>query len=181
MKEIAQSLGPDHRAAYHAMRAVLHALRDRLTVDEAAHFGDELRMLVRGIYFDGLHSAGKPDRVRSREEFLQRSNDRLHIASFGPEDAPRAVFKVLVHHLAPGEIRRVVSELSRDIRALCKSAASAMLESAVLRVCARKEHTPAEKILPALRAIFGSHKEPQRLPTWHRRRRPIIRPKADCS
>src|ERR1700733_3283994 len=149
MKEIAQSLGPDHRAAYHAMRAVLHALRDRLTADEAAHFGDELRMLVRGIYFDGLHSGGRPDRVRSREEFLQRSNDRLHIASFGPEDAPRAVFKVLLHHLAPGEIRRVVSTLSRDI--------------------------PAEKILPALRAIFGGHKEPQQLPTWHRRRRPIIR------
>ena len=149
MKEIAQSLGPDHRAAYHAMRAVLHALRDRLTVDEAAHFGDELPMLVRGIYFDGLHSAGKPDRARSREEFLQRSNDRLHIASFGPEDAARAVFKVLVHHLAPGEIRRVVSELAGYPRAL-QSAPSTMLESAVLRVSARKEHTPAEKIM-----LFG--------------------------
>src|ERR1700733_9967758 len=137
MKEIAQSLGPDHRAAYHAMRAVLHALRDRLTVDEAAHFGDELPMLVRGIYFDGLHSAGKPDRARSREEFLQRSNDRLHIASFGPEDVARAVFKVLVHHLAPGEIRRVVSEL-RGISARSAISSSAMLESAVLRVCARK-------------------------------------------
>jgi hypothetical protein len=39
----------------------------------------------------------------------------------------------------------------------------------------------AEKIIPALRAIFGGHKEPQQLPTWHGRRRPIIRPKADCS
>jgi uncharacterized protein (DUF2267 family) len=114
LKEIAQSLGRDHRAAYHAIRAELLALRDRLT-----HFGDKLPMLVRGIYFDGLHSAGKPDRVRSRGEFLQRINDRLHIATVGPEDAARAVFKVLVHHLAPGEIRRVVSELSRDIGALC--------------------------------------------------------------
>jgi uncharacterized protein (DUF2267 family) len=137
MKEIAQSLGPDHRAAYHAMRAVLHALRDRLTVDEAAHFGDNLPMLVRGIYFDGLHSTGKPDRARSREEFLQRSNDRPNIASFGPEDVARAVFKVLVHHLAPGEIRRVVSEL-RGISARSAISSSAMLESAVLRVCARK-------------------------------------------
>jgi uncharacterized protein (DUF2267 family) len=137
MKEIAQSLGPDHRAAYHAMRAVLHALRDRLTVDEAAHSGDKLPMLVRGIYFDGLHSAGKPDRARSREEFLQRSNDRLHIAPFGPEDVAHAVFKVLVHHLAPGEIRRVVSEL-RGISARSAISSSAMLESAVLRVCARK-------------------------------------------
>jgi uncharacterized protein (DUF2267 family) len=153
MKEIAQSLGLDHRAAYHAMRAVLHAC-DRLTVDEAAHFGDELPMLVRGIYFDGLHSAGKPDRVRSREEFLHRINDRLHIASFGPEDAAGAVLKVLVHRLAPGEIRRMVSELARDIRALCNQLLY-MLESAVLRVCTRKEHTPAEKILQALRAIFG--------------------------
>jgi uncharacterized protein (DUF2267 family) len=118
LKEIAQSLGPDRRAAYHALRAVLHALRDRLTVDEAAHLGDELPMLVRGIYFEGWHPAGKPEKVRSRDEFLQRINAHLHIASIGAEDAARAVFKVLVHHLAPGEIRHVVSQLPQDIRTL---------------------------------------------------------------
>jgi hypothetical protein len=130
-------------------------------------------MLVRGIYFDGLHSAGKPDRVRSREEFLHRINDRLHIASFGPEDAAGAVLKVLVHRLAPGEIRRVVSELSRDIRALCNQLHLHAGIRGVARLHSQGTYSRGKKILQALRAIFGGHKE--------RRRRPIIRPKADCS
>lgn len=32
-------IGPDKQRAYHALRAVLFALRDRLTVEEAAHLG----------------------------------------------------------------------------------------------------------------------------------------------
>ncbi len=30
-------IGPDRQRCYHALRAVLFALRDRLTVEEAAH------------------------------------------------------------------------------------------------------------------------------------------------
>ena len=36
LKEIMETTGPDRRRAYHVLTAVLPALRDRLTVDEAA-------------------------------------------------------------------------------------------------------------------------------------------------
>jgi len=36
LKEIMEVTGPDRRRAYRVLAAVLHALRDRLTVDEAA-------------------------------------------------------------------------------------------------------------------------------------------------
>ena len=36
LNEIGQDIGPDKQRCYHALRAVLFALRDRLTVDEAA-------------------------------------------------------------------------------------------------------------------------------------------------
>jgi uncharacterized protein (DUF2267 family) len=43
----------DERRAYHALRAVLHALRDRLTLEETAQFGAQLLTFVRGVYYEG--------------------------------------------------------------------------------------------------------------------------------
>jgi uncharacterized protein (DUF2267 family) len=119
LKEISQNLVADRRAAYQALRAVLHALRDRLTVEEAAHLGDQLPLLVRGIYFEAWHPAGKPEKIRSRHEFLARIS--MHFATtrpMNPEDAARAVFQVLAHHLDRGEIRHVILGLPEEIRAL---------------------------------------------------------------
>ena len=44
LNEISQILGSDRRRAYQALRAVLHCLRDRLTIDEAGS-----RHLLRGV------------------------------------------------------------------------------------------------------------------------------------
>lgn len=51
--------------AYNALRAVLHALRDRLPPDVAVHLGAQLPMLVRGIYYEGWYMAGKPTKERT--------------------------------------------------------------------------------------------------------------------
>src|SRR5919204_6184474 len=60
LNEIMDDLGPDRKIAYRALRAVLHALRDRLTVDEAAQLGAQLPLMIRGLFFDMWHPAGKP-------------------------------------------------------------------------------------------------------------------------
>ena len=119
LKDISRSTGVDRRPAYQALRAVLHALRDRLTIEEAAHLGDQLPMLVRGIYFEGWHPAHKPEKIRSRDEFLARivanGADQLAMPT---DDAARAVFEVLAYHIDAGEIRHVIAELPEEIRAL---------------------------------------------------------------
>src|SRR4051794_37941473 len=86
----------DQRAALKALRAVLHALRDRLSVDVAAHLGAQLPVLLRGFYYEGWHPAGKPEKIRSQEEFLSQiqeavvSPDRLD-----PLRLTHAVFELL--------------------------------------------------------------------------------------
>src|SRR5262249_32962204 len=109
----------DERVAYHALRATLHALRDRLTVEEVAQLGAQLPMLVRGFYYEGWDPTGKPLRIRSREEFLNRI--RLEFRDGGDDDAEvvaRAVFTLLVQRIAEGEIEDVKHVLPADIRGL---------------------------------------------------------------
>ncbi len=60
-----------HRA-YMALRAVLHAVRDRVGPEDAAHLAAQLPMLVRGFYYEGYHPAGKPVADRKRADFLAR-------------------------------------------------------------------------------------------------------------
>jgi uncharacterized protein (DUF2267 family) len=50
LRDIKEGLGFDNdRAAYAALRATLHGLRDLLATDQVARFGAQLPMLVRGI------------------------------------------------------------------------------------------------------------------------------------
>ena len=119
LKEIGEQIGPDRQRCYQALRAVLFSLRDRLHPDEAAHLAAQLPMLVRGIYYEGYRPAGKPERIRSRDEFLQKINDHLELTRpLGADEAARAVFSVLDHYLDPGEMAEVKQSLPQEIRSL---------------------------------------------------------------
>ena len=58
LQHVEDALSTDDRpTAYHALRAVLHALRDRLTPVEACELAAELPAMLRGIYFEGWSPA----------------------------------------------------------------------------------------------------------------------------
>src|ERR1700754_110370 len=74
LKEIESVYGwPKERRnqSYAALRAVLHALRDRLSVDKAAQLAAQFPMLIRGVYYDGWDPSRVPQRMK-RDEFLER-------------------------------------------------------------------------------------------------------------
>ena len=120
LHDILERLGwQDRHPAYHALRAVLHALRDRLPVDQVAALGAQLPMLIRGFYYEGWHPAGTPTKERTREDFLAniaaafRNDPGLNM-----EEVARAVFEVIAQHVTPGEIKHVKIALPDEIRSL---------------------------------------------------------------
>jgi uncharacterized protein (DUF2267 family) len=120
LKHLMQLLATDDRhAAYLALRATLHALRDRLTVEEVAQLGAQLPMLIRGFYYEGWDPTGKPLKVRDREQFLARITRELRDGDrLPPERVATAVFTVLSARIAEGEIEDVKHMLPADIRDL---------------------------------------------------------------
>jgi uncharacterized protein (DUF2267 family) len=111
----------DRHEAYLALRATLHALRDRLTVEEVAHFAAQLPMLIRGFYYEGWDPTGKPLKERHRDDFLTHINKELRPHGIDPEPAARAVFLVLANRISEGEIEDIEHVLPREIRDLWPS------------------------------------------------------------
>lgn len=120
LDELAESLGWDDRQqTYTALRATLHALRDRLPVDEAVDLAAQLPMLVRGFYFEGWNPSATPVKVRRLDEFLAPIGDALlRERATPPEEVARAVFALLLRHVTPGEMEDVVRILPPEIAEL---------------------------------------------------------------
>jgi uncharacterized protein (DUF2267 family) len=117
LDELMEQLGPNRRLAWHVLGAVLHALRDRVPVELAAHLGAQLPLLVRGHYYDQWHPASQPQRLRTLDEFMARVAMELQdTRSVDVEDATRAVFRTLAHHVDPGQVTKIVDALPEPVR-----------------------------------------------------------------
>ena len=118
LKELAAELGTDDRKfAYRVLRAYLHAVRDRLMVDEAAQLAAQLPELVRGIYYEGWVPSRTPMTYRSVDEFLRRIADEALLP--GETEASyvcSAAARVLRRHISEGEIADVVAVFPEELR-----------------------------------------------------------------
>jgi uncharacterized protein (DUF2267 family) len=120
LKDIMQALGwEDRHKAYMSLRTTLHALRDRLTIEETAQFGAQLPMLIRGLYYEGWTPTGKPDKVRHKADFL--ASIRAYFQDdwdVDPEEVARAVLHVITTHVSAGEIEDIKLLLPKELKAL---------------------------------------------------------------
>ncbi len=125
LNEIARRTGTGHRDAFHVLRAGLHALRDRLTADEAVHLGQQLPTLIRGIYFENWRPAATPVLDRSLDAWLATLEGHLLAANADavpPGDAAGALFGVLKQHIDDGACRHLQAQLPGEVADLLKAA-----------------------------------------------------------
>lgn len=122
IKDMMRELGTgDPHLAYHALSASLHALRDRLAVNEAAQLAAQLPLLVRGLFYEGWHPASTPVHLRRPEELLllvdQKGGDGR---SIDPERSLAATFEVLRRHVSAGELRSIANVLPPSLAELAR-------------------------------------------------------------
>ncbi len=121
LSELASELGwKDRHRAYSALRAVLHALRDRLPISQAVALGAQLPLLVRGLYYEGWRPSDVPLRVRHREDFLdlvREELDRNQAIIEDPEKIVIAVFGLLCRH-NEAEVRKIAATFPRELAEL---------------------------------------------------------------
>lgn len=109
----------DEPQAYSALRSVLHALRDRLTVDEAADLASQLPMLVRGIYYEGWKPAATPKKYDTAAEFREEVEHNMgNGTQVDPDHASRTVFRLLTEHVTGGQLAHVIDMLPEEVRGL---------------------------------------------------------------
>ena len=126
----------DERRAYTALRAVLHALRDRLTLQEIAQFGAQLPTFVRGLYYEGWDATCIPLRKRDAESFLgqiRAAFEKTHQPLVDAANVATTVFHVIENRISPGEIEQVKGLLPARIRRLWPERTSAGSNSGEVR------------------------------------------------
>jgi uncharacterized protein (DUF2267 family) len=112
-----EAIGPDRQVAWHVLGAVLRAVRDRVPVELASHFGAQLPLLVRGAFYDQFRPSETPSRLRSLDEFLAGIGEELAtIRPVNVHKATRAVFHILSRHMNRGQVEKVRNALPEEVR-----------------------------------------------------------------
>ena len=115
---LADEVHLDTHAAYQVLRAVLQTLRDRLPVQEAAHFGAQLPMLIRGLFYEGWRPSDLPVAL-DQQAFLRRISENITSSRIvDPSEATRAVLLVMDRFMGAGELEKISRILPADLRSL---------------------------------------------------------------
>jgi uncharacterized protein (DUF2267 family) len=120
LTDLQQAIGADDRnQAYLTLRAVLHALRDRIPPDEVAQLSAQLPTLIRGFFFEGWDPSHKPLKYRHRKEFLDQVQREAPSVREGTlELVVTAVLGLMAREISHGEAEQVRALLPAEIREL---------------------------------------------------------------
>jgi uncharacterized protein (DUF2267 family) len=130
---VAEHLGTEDRDhAYRVLRAWLRIVRDRLTVDGAAHAAAQLPLLLRGLFYDGWMPSHVPVKYDADQFLLTLAQDARISLDEARRAAP-AVTAALVRRCSPGQIDHVLAQLPAPLRQLLAPAAQAQPSEATAK------------------------------------------------
>lgn len=124
MNRLTETLGhPGERdQAAILLRAVLHALRDRISVAENLHVVSQLPMFLKAVYVSEWSYSDDVDRVKTEESFSKRIEH--YQQQYGEQDfdwkastaeLATKVFAEIERYLTEGEVQDIKSQLPEGI------------------------------------------------------------------
>lgn len=118
LDDIMDELDSDNRQrAYHALGAVLHALRDHLPINESAQFAAQLPQMIRGLYYEGWVPSAALPKLRHWDQFVAHVAEGFPMdEDDNPDQITRAVLRSLSKHISHGEIVDVKRCMTDEIR-----------------------------------------------------------------
>ncbi len=132
LKELAEELGvpQDKDRAGRILRAVLHALRKRLTPEEYLDLVAQLPMCIKAVAVDGWRIIESPDKsIKDVDDLIHavmEEDRRTAARDLGNEEhakeAIKAVIRVIKRHVSDGEIQDVEAELPKHLRQFVEEA-----------------------------------------------------------
>jgi uncharacterized protein (DUF2267 family) len=109
----------DRELAFRVLRATLHALRDRIGPHNAVHFGAQLPMLLRGMYYEGFRLEESTTAERHTPAFLDHVRSELPAdLAIGLEDAVKGVFWVVSDKIDRREVAKIANLFPKEMREL---------------------------------------------------------------
>lgn len=123
-KSVARSLDTpsDIEHAHRVTSAVLHSIRERISVDKSMHLISNLPMLLRGIYVDGWILSRTSFGADTLEDFLQLVREHataLPGRDFGnnkiTEHQVRAVLHAMKGYVPEGEYKDIQGQLPKAV------------------------------------------------------------------
>jgi uncharacterized protein (DUF2267 family) len=128
---VAEDLKAPKDKAGRILRAVLHAMRNRLNIDESLQVVAQLPMALKGVYIDQWDPWHSFHRIHHIDEFINevRKYDKTAAGyDFGNDEsvklAVKAVFRTLNYYLSAGEFRDVIAVLPKELKAFIQNSMS---------------------------------------------------------
>lgn len=117
IQDVIRETGLDQRRALQALRGVLHAIRDEVTVRQSGHLAAEMPTVIRGLYFEGWDPSRPSPMNHSPERFIARVRsqflDQQGALDYG--HIVQGVFRVLERRM-PVPTARIRAALPRELR-----------------------------------------------------------------
>jgi len=125
IKKMALQLGFTEERTLRAVRAVLHAIRDRIGVGESLNLISQFPFFLKGLYVERWKLSERVENFSTLDEFAERimaGAGRTFVVDFESKEqavgVSRAVMHSLRRYVSEGELANVYKNLPKELKAI---------------------------------------------------------------